>query len=224
MGAGLDAAGAHGDVGAGAFGRPAQWAGEYGGNLGGLAASEIFGAGVEVVFGGGFDAIDAGAELGDIKIDFEDTRFADGGFEPPGEGDFEPLAQPAALGPEEEIFGSLLADGAGAFGALAALVVFVGFADGFPIEALVLAEEVIFGSDDGGLGVAGNGVERCPGLVPAIFEPLALGETDDHERRERWIDDVIEWDEEEGERNENYQSPEDAGEPVTQEGWFLGHV
>jgi hypothetical protein len=137
--------------------------GEDGGKLGGLAAVEVAGRGVEVVAAGGFGSVDAGAPLDDVEVELEDALLAEDELGDGDEGGFGAFAEEGAAGAEEEILDELLVDGgAPAETVLGIVVVEVPFGSdlhGLPVEAVVLVEAGVFGGDDGVLEVGGDAVE-----------------------------------------------------------------
>ena len=76
-------------------------------------------------------------------------RFGQQALDQDGEVGLEPLAKIAASGPEKQILGDLLADGAGAAHLVAVLIERVGLFDGLDIEAPVLGKLLIFRGDHG---------------------------------------------------------------------------
>src|SRR5262245_52351120 len=82
-------------------------------------------------------AEDARAELREVEVDLEDAALRPERLDPDREPRLEPLAQPAAARPEEEVLGHLLADRAGAAHAAAALPLLPGVADRVEVEAAV---------------------------------------------------------------------------------------
>ena len=96
---------------------------QYGGEDGGIAAREPRCGLVEESLRGGFGAVGAVAELGDVEIDLQDAPLRPAGSRSSTrEIGLEPLAKIAAAGPEEEVLGDLLADGAGAAHLVAVLI------------------------------------------------------------------------------------------------------
>jgi len=77
--------------------------GEDGGELGGLAAVEVAGGGVEVVAAGGFGAVDAGAPLDDVEVELEDALLAEDELGDGDEGGLGAFAEEGAAGAEEEV-------------------------------------------------------------------------------------------------------------------------
>src|SRR5262245_52417638 len=99
--------------------------------------------------GGGFDAIDAVPPLDDIHVDFQRPSLAPEQFLQAGEVDFESFAEPARndVGPrpKKNVLGGLLGDRRAAPNALAALISLKGVEDGFEVETVVLAVEIVLG-------------------------------------------------------------------------------
>lgn len=71
-------------------------AGEDSGEEGCLVGSQGAGGLVEKVLAGGFYAVDLGAELGDVEVNFEDALFRPHPFDEDGEPGFEGFAEEAA--------------------------------------------------------------------------------------------------------------------------------
>ena len=96
----------------------------------------------------GLRAINSGAEFDDIQIELHDSAFGEHELDIERERDFECFADIASPGPEEEVFGELHAERAGA----AARASFQRFFElgliGIDIEAPMGAEGVVLGGDD----------------------------------------------------------------------------
>ena len=94
---------------------------------------------------------------------------------------------------QEQVLGQLLRDGRAAGDDLPLLLVlFDGFLDAFPVEAFVIDELVVLGSDDGALEVWRNPFVGHPLLLQLGLGILDLqfGQADFHETRRARIDPV----------------------------------
>src|SRR5277367_5959813 len=87
--------------------------------------------------------VNAGAELGDVQIHFQNPPLGPGSLDEQREVRLESLAKITAPRPEEKVLGDLLADGAGAAHAMTMLIQLVGFLDGFHVETPVLGKLLI---------------------------------------------------------------------------------
>jgi len=120
---------------------------------------------VEESFRGGFGAVGAIAEFRDVQIDFQYAPLRPQGLDQDREVGLEPLAEIAASGPQEEILGDLLADGAGAVHPVAMLIEGVGFFDGRDIEAPMLGKLLIFRRHDRERQIGRNPVQIHPAVA-----------------------------------------------------------
>ena len=120
------------------------------GENGGFGQGERFCAMAEVAFGGGFDAIGAGAEIDAVEIEFEDLVLGIFALEPERENRFLNLARNRAFLGQEEIFGELLGQGRTALHAAAAGdVADHGAADADRIDAQMRIEAAVLDGDEG---------------------------------------------------------------------------
>jgi len=175
---------------------------------------------VEESLCGGFGAIRAVAELGDVQIDFQYSPLRPQGLDQQREIGLEPLAKIAASGPQKEILGDLLADGAGAAHRVAVLVERVGLFDGRNIEAPVLGELLIFRRHDGERQIGRDSIQVDPtvaiDVVGVSVRPrrgLRLG----HEGGERRIDPTQRRHREDARRNADHDQPHDRPYQSTNE-------
>ena len=135
----------------------------------------------------GVCSVDAVAHLYAVEVDFHDAVFAPDGLDEDGEVDFEAFAHPAAGGPEEDVLGCLLADGAASALAAAGDAVSDYGLELVEVEAVVLEEELVFAGHDGyGHVEAHVVVEADPVVLEADLFAAAylLAAADDHE----WCD------------------------------------
>src|SRR5690606_31716812 len=137
-------------------------AGKHRGERGGFVAREAARRFAEEVLRGGFHAIDAVAEFGDVQVDLEDALLRPEELDEDGEPGFDALARVARAAPEEEILGDLLRERARAARTLAVRVLAHGFADRFQVEAGVKRELLILRRDDGDRGMGRDAVEIDP--------------------------------------------------------------
>lgn len=144
------------------------------GDARGLQRRQFGGASVEIMLRGRLDAVDAGAHLRDVEIDFHDPRLAPDQFGEAGEPRLEPLADVGAAGPEEYVLRGLLRDGRSAAQLAAIGVARVRRLHRGEIEAVVGAEIGILRPDRGAGHGGGDCVERHPVLrdMPAV-DPVA---------------------------------------------------
>src|SRR5690606_29249965 len=133
------------DVAAGPPGAPAAGIGQRGRQQAGLTVAEARRRDPKVMSGRRLGPEYPVPPLDAVQVHLEDALLGPQGFQQQGEPDFQPLAHPAAAGPEEQVLGHLLAEGAGAAQAAAPAVVFQRIADGRQIEAPVLGEALILG-------------------------------------------------------------------------------
>ena len=96
----------------------------------------------------GLHAVDAVAELGDIRIDLDDARFGPGQFQQYGEIRLQSFAHETSPVPEKQVLGGLLRDRAGAAQTCAVVGIVHGVADRLEIEAMVSRKFLVFGSDE----------------------------------------------------------------------------
>src|ERR1700721_4724872 len=87
---------------------------QNGGEHGGVGACEPGGGLVKESLRRGLGTICAIAELGNVQINFQYPPLRQGGLDQDRKVCFESLSKVAAPGPEKQIFGDLLADGAAA--------------------------------------------------------------------------------------------------------------
>jgi len=167
---------------------------------------------VEESLCGGFGAIGAVAELGDVQIDFQYPPLGPQGFDQDREIGFEPLAHIAATGPQKKILGDLLADGAGAVHLVAVLIERVRLFDGRNVEAPMLGELLIFGCHDGERQIGRDSIQIDPtvaidvvGVAARPRRGLRLG----HERSEKRIDPTQRRHREDAGRNTHRDQPHD---------------
>ena len=104
---------------------------------------------VEEGLRGGFGAIHAAPELGDVQIDLEDAPLGPQRFDQHRVPGFQSLAHPAVAAPQEQVLGHLLRDGAGAARAAAAIGLVQRLLDLREIEAMVFEEALVFGGHHG---------------------------------------------------------------------------
>src|SRR5690606_36745191 len=126
---------------------PAARGRQHGGQLGGLLVGEHARRYTEVVPRRGIDAEHAVVPLDDIQVYLEDPLLGPERLYGQGEPGLQPLAWPAAPGPEEQVLGHLLAQGAGTAQTAAALIVTYRGADGLQVEAMVLGKALILGGN-----------------------------------------------------------------------------
>ncbi len=95
-------------VGAGV---PTGWAGERGGEGGGLVGAEVGGGDAEIAAGGGFDSVDGRAELNDVEVEIEDSLLAQMCLELASQDRLADLAKRRSRRSQPQVLGQLLGDG-----------------------------------------------------------------------------------------------------------------
>src|SRR3990167_9405113 len=136
----------------------------------------------------GFGAAYAVAPLDAVEVHLEDPLFRPEQLDQAGKPEFDALAQPAAAGPEKQVFRPLLAQRAGAAQRAALLVVRQRRANRRDIEAPVLGEFLVFAGDHRDLQVIRQLVPGAPAALQVdwlAIDPgfdLAL----DHQGRAGW--------------------------------------
>jgi len=165
---------------------------------------------VEESLCGGFGAIGAVAELGDVQIDFQYPPLLPQGFDQDCEIGLEPLAKIAASGPQIKILGDLLADGAGAVHLVAVLIERVGLFDGRNIEAPMLGKLLVFRRHDGERQVGRDSIQIDPTMaidVVGVAVRPCRGLRFGHERGEGRIDPTQRRHCEDARRNADHGQP-----------------
>ena len=125
----------------------------------------------------GLRAINSGTEFDDIQIEFHDAAFGEHELDIERERDFKRFADIAATGPEEQVFGELHAERAGA----AARAAFERFFElgliGLDIKAPMGTEGVVLGGDHEFGERRGHILKRCP----VFAEAFAFKQADHHQ-------------------------------------------
>ncbi len=121
------------------------------GERGGFRERQLADRPAEIIFGGGFEAVVAGAEINLIAVHGENLVFGVMALDLQGENGFLNFAVQAAVGAiEKEPASELHGQGAGAFSHAAfGNIAPGGFEDAREVHAPVLFEVLIFGGDDG---------------------------------------------------------------------------
>src|SRR5271165_6647178 len=88
--------------------------GQAGSDPGGLELGQILCWYMVVGAGGGFYAVDAFSHFGDVEVHFENSFFSPDELDHKRKVDFQSFTEPTAALPQKDVFGHLLADGAGA--------------------------------------------------------------------------------------------------------------
>jgi len=140
---------------------------------------------------GGLGAVGPNPKFRDVQIHLENPPLRPASLDQHGEIGFKALAKVAAPGPQKQVLGDLLADGAGAPHFMAVLVELVGFFDGRHVKAPVSREFLILGGDHGQRHVRRYAVQGDPvvggGIARIALHPSGnLGLS--HEGAERRVD------------------------------------
>src|SRR5690606_36605238 len=149
---------------------PAARGRQHGGQLGGPLVVEHRRRYTEVVPRRGLDAEHTRGPPDDLQVYLADPLLGPERLHGQGEPGLQPLAWPAAPGPEDQVLGDLLAQGAGAAQTAAALVVLHGGADGLQVEAMVLGKALVLGGNHRHLDV----VRYLPVGDPVVAQFEAL--------------------------------------------------
>src|SRR5690606_2170408 len=158
-----------------AGGAPAARVGQYGGQLSGLLVGQYASGYPKVMLRCGADTEHALIPLDDIQIHLENPLFGPERFDGQGEPGFETFAQPAAIGPEKQVFRHLLTQSTGPAQTAAALVMLNRGLDGPDIEAVMLGETLVFGGDHRHLDVIGDGAVGQPALLEVHLSVVTAG-------------------------------------------------
>src|SRR5690606_276245 len=100
-----------------------------------------------------------------VEVDLQDPLFRPEQLDQRREPGFQAFAQPTAAGPEEQVLGHLLGQGAGTANAATALVVRQGGLDGWNIAAPVAGELLILASNDRHLELVRYPFPGLPGAL-----------------------------------------------------------
>ena len=142
---------------------------------------------VEIVEGGGRDAVVAEAEIDLVEIELEDLLLRIGGLDAEGDQRLAYLALERALVADEEVLGDLLRDGGCALHMLGALQQdHHGARDAFRIDAVMRVEILVLGRDEGMLHQRRNRIARQiePALARIFGQNRAVARVDaGHDRR-----------------------------------------
>jgi len=191
--------------------RPCARIGQGGGDQGGLVAAEVRRRLHEIGPRHRLGAVESRSGFGDVEVDLENPPLAPQKLDLRGEPRLEDLAHRIAPRPEQDVLRRLHGDGAGAAGPFAGEPHFDLLAERLEVEAMVFAETIVLGGDDGGSEVNGDPFQRHPGS----FDPLAFGETDQHQRRDRRIDETVGDDDQRRCQNQDEQhASQDAPQPA----------
>ncbi len=112
---------------------------QRGGNQRAIVAREVSRALAEVVFGASLDAVYAVAHFDGVEINLHDALLAPKQFDEGGEINLETFAHPRPPGPQKNVLGRLLRDGARAIflGASGCQIALGGGADGLEVETMM---------------------------------------------------------------------------------------
>ena len=120
------------------------------GEIGGLGQRQLVGRLVEIVQGGGGDAVIAEAEIDFVEVELEDALLGIGLLDAHREQGFLDLAVEGALVGQQEVLRHLLGDGRGALHVLGALQQHHGRADhALGVDAVMGVEILVLGRDEG---------------------------------------------------------------------------
>ena len=186
----LDDAGTLADVGGWPPGRPQSRIGQDGRDQRRLAPGQIAGRLAEIAARSGLGAVHAGSGLRDVEIDFHDPPLAPDQLQLRRERHLEQLAQGIAPGPEQHVLRDLHADRAGAACASPFDCPVDLTAELLPVETEMLAEPIVLRRDHR-LRQPGRDLLQRP---PALVQPFALDQPDQHQQGHRRRDEPIDQD------------------------------
>ena len=138
------------------------WIGQDGCQQRALLFGDLVGRFSEIMLGRSFRAIDSGSKLHDVQIDGHDPPLGPEQFDQSGKIKLQTFSYPASPGPEKQIFGCLLADGAGSSGAFGAFVVFDGFLDRPKVKTPMQEKVLIFSTDHSGRQMSADLIQWNP--------------------------------------------------------------
>lgn len=138
---------------------------------------------MKVPLGDSFCTVNSVAHLNGVQIDLHYAFFPPNQFDKYGKIGLQTLSQPAGRGPEEDVFGRLLADCASPAPALAFLHFLYGIIDFGEVESVVVEEALVFTGHDCNGEVDRHGVEWHPVVAELNLLSAAhlLGAPDEHE-------------------------------------------
>src|SRR6185369_2654420 len=119
---------------------------------------------------GRFGAVHAVAPFGDVEIDLHDAPLSPQRLDHEREIDLERFAHIGTTGPKEGVLRGLLADRRGAARRAATPRIVNGVADLVEVEAVMMAELVVFRSYDGANEVGRDLRQRRPLIAHAVAE------------------------------------------------------